>query len=370
MLGLPSMSASARRRVVILLSATATFALADWVVRRGDETLGAYYIDRYVRKQAVMDSLPERPDIVLLGSSRTLYGLVPEEFSRATGRRVFNLGVPATKVIEWRLMASEMFGFWRPALVVLGVNGSAIRADYLPIPAARDMFGWRDFVNYCRTDGWSSEVAGHYFKRNLGRAWAMWHRRFEVRYWIDEHVGFILPKYAQLARERREMVAEPCPPDGYEHPWLKGERLANLRAQIELNGEDRVQRVGLPTHSPNAQPLAHFEALLSWFDERGIPLIVAYLPNSPRTEARWASVEPELKRDLAAACARARVPFLNCTQQEMPRTDDDFLDETHAGLYLARRISRRIAGQIVALGMIDSDRPRYADASDAEATTP
>jgi hypothetical protein len=370
MLGLSSMSAAARRRIVILWSAAATFALADWVVRGGDESLRAYYTNQYTRKRAVIDSLPQRPDIVLFGSSRTHYGLVPDEFARATARRVFNFGVPASKVIEWKIIARETFASWQPLLVVLGVNGSAIRADYLPVPAARDMFEWRDFIDYCRTDGWSSEVAGHYFRHNLGRAWATWHHRSEIRYWIDEHSGFFLPKYAQHARERREMVAMPCPPDGYEHPWLRGERLASLKAQIELNGEGRVTRSGVPAYAPDAQALVHFEELLAWFDAQQIPLVVAYLPNSPRTEARWASVEPQLERDIAAACARAGVPYLSCTRDEIPRSNDDYLDETHAGLYLAQSISRRIAGKIVALGLIDAERPRFADASDAEATVP
>src|SRR5690606_38803480 len=150
----PPMNAPARRRIVILLTAAMTFAGADWLVRRNERSLDAYYIDRFRRKRPVLEGLAPRPDIILLGSSRTDYGLVPEEFMRATGRSAFNFGIPSTKVIEWRIMAREAFRNWRPALVVLGVNASDVRADYLPVPAARDLFTPADFIGYCMSDGW------------------------------------------------------------------------------------------------------------------------------------------------------------------------------------------------------------------------
>ncbi|MBN2561166.1 MAG: hypothetical protein JXQ75_09575 [Phycisphaerae bacterium] len=360
-----------RRRVTVVASTLACLAAVDVLVRCGDKELRQFYIDPYERKRTTLTELSPRPEIVLMGSSRANYGFVPEEFRRVTGRRTFNLAVPGSKVIEWQCVARDCLQPLEPSLVVLGVNASALRADYSPLPAARHLFTWSDMVDYCESDGWSGEVVRHFLLRNVGPAWATFHRRYEVKMLIQEQVGIILPKYAQLASERRAWVAKPCPPDGYEHPWLYGRRLRDLQAQLDEDGEAKVWAASVPAFSPDARAIDHFGRLLAWFTQRGIPLMVAYLPNSPRTENRWAEVEPGMINILAAVCHEHGIPFISCFRDELPRTNRDFVEELHAGLPLARRISLRVAGHVQALGLLEDDRlPRMARIPEGGPTPP
>ncbi|MCG8406687.1 MAG: hypothetical protein MI923_15940 [Phycisphaerales bacterium] len=347
-------TSSARRRIVVVSTTILSLITVDLVIRHYDDELTAFYMNRYERKQQVLNRLSDKPEIILMGSSRVKYGLVPEEFQRVTGRRAFNLGIPASKVIEWQLYAEQCFAEYRPALVVLGINASAIRADYLPMPAATDLFHWEDFATYCKTDGWSDQVAKQYLTREIGSFWAFYHRRYGLKMLLQEQMGFLLPKHAQHAMERRAMVAEPCPNDGYEHPWLKGRQLRNLGIKLEEDGE-WVWSAAPPPFSPDAPAITHFERFLAWFNQRGIRVIVAYLPNSPLAEERWRSVEPQMITAIEASCRKHGIDFLPHNPKEIPATNYDYLQELHVGLPLARQISRRIAGHIVSLGLLPTD---------------
>lgn len=354
MKGSRPLNTNARRRIIIVSTVLCCLAAVDLVVRQYDQELTAFYMNRYERKQEVLGRLPDKPEIILMGSSRAKYAFVPEEFQKVTGLRAFNLGVPAAKTIEWQLMAERCFREFRPSLVVLGINASAVRADYLPLPAAVDLFEHKDFVRYCLQDGWSGDTAKHYLARELGSAWAFYHRRYGLKMSLLEHLGFLVPKYAQKAIERRAMVAERCPVDGFEHPWLKGRQLRNLGIQLEEDGE-WVWAPATPPYSPDATASYYFEQLLEWFKRRRIRVIVTYLPNSPRTEERWRAVEPQMATMIESSCRKCGVYFLPYSYEDLPRTNYDYLGDLHVGLPLARRISRRIAHQVIALGLLPSE---------------
>ncbi|MFQ5430482.1 MAG: hypothetical protein ACE5E1_09255 [Phycisphaerae bacterium] len=362
-------TASRRRRVIILATAAACLLGADAWVRETKSSLDPFYIDRYRRKLAAIMAEPGEAQILLMGSSRARYALVPEEFRRITGLRAFNFGVPASKPIEWQWMARNGIRTARPRLVVLGVNASAIRADYLPVPAARNLFTLKDFLSYCRTDGWSGELASHYLDRNVLSVWALLHRRFEVKMLVQKQLGGILPKYAQQAIEREAMASKPCPPDGFEHPWLAGRRLKNLGLWIEDDPKS-ITAANPPPFSEQAPALSHFEKLLEWCIEQRVPLVVAYLPNSPATEDRWRDVEPQMQAAIASACRAHGIPFLPCDQRTIPRTDYDYIEEMHTGLPLARRISRRIARFIRARGLLDASSEKLASLPEEETNAP
>jgi hypothetical protein len=349
-----------RRRCVVVASALACLVLADILVRHTDVRLRAFYVNTYERKLGALSDRSPKPEIILMGSSRAKYGLVPAEFERLTGLRAFNLGIPASKTLEWQKVAQRLLERMTPSLVVLGVNASIVRADYLPVPAARDLWRFDDFAAYCGSDGWSGEIAGHYIVRNAGAVWRLYHDRFELRLLAQERLGFILPKHAQLAAERRTRVSKPLPPDGFEHPWLYGRRLRNLQVLLDEDGPANVQAAGTPAYSPDAKAVAHFDTLLGMFRARGVPVIVAYVPNSPRTEERWKDVEPAMIDILENVCRDNGVPFVSCSQADLPRTDADYLEELHAGLPLAKRISRRIAGRITALGLLEGPQRHVA----------
>lgn len=358
-----------RRRLVIVATTLLCLAATDLLVRSGDEHLSGFYLNRYQRKLAVLSRLDPKPEIVLMGSSRAKYALVPEEFRNVTHLAAFNLGIPASKVIEWRHLAEEMIRLAKPKLIVLGVNASAVRADYLPVPAARELFTLNDFLDYCRSDGWSGEVAMHFLERNAGKAWALYHRRFEIKMFLQAQAGGILPKHAQEALEHRAMVSTRCPPDGYEHPWLYGRRLRHLQAQLDTEG-DAVWAAAVPAFAPDAGAIGHLGKLLVWIKGQGIAVIVAYIPNSPRTEKRWIAMEPRMIEEIAAVCRRSRVPFVSCAQGEFPRANADYLEELHVGLPLARRLSRRIAQRARDLGMLEQGAPGLAHVPEEDATLP
>ncbi len=357
---------SNRRRCVVVGTALACLVLADVLVRNADHRLRAFYVNAYERKLGALDDRSPQPEIILMGSSRAKYALVPEEFERATGRRAFNLGIPASKTLEWQKVVQGLLERTTPSLVVLGVNASIVRADYLPVPAARDLWAFDDFAAYCWSDGWSPEITGHYIVRNAGSAWRLYHDRFELRLLMQERIGFVLPKHAQVAAERRARVSKPLPSDGFEHPWLYGRRLRNLQVLLDEDGQENVWAAGTPAYSPDAQAVVHFEALLTMLRARGVPVVVAYLPNSPRTEERWKDVEPAMIDILRTACRENGVAFVSCTQAELHRTNADYLEELHAGLPLARRISQRIAGRVTVLGLLEGGPRHVARAGETD----
>lgn len=355
--------------MIIAGGAALFLAAVDGVVRLGKDELAGFYINGYERKSAALERRRERLQLVLMGSSRAKYGLVPDAFERVTGLRAFNLGIPASKTLEWRILAERVFSDYRPRLVVLGVNASEMRANYLPVPGAIDLFGWADFAAYTLSDGWSTEVAEPFLQRQVGEAWAFYGRRYGLKLMLHEQLAALLPKHAQHARERREMVAAPCPDDGFEHPWLRGRNLRNLGLQLEEQGE-RVRAAEVPPYSPDADALRHFEELLAWFNDRGIRVAVAYLPNSPRTERRWQAVEPQMIAAIEGVCGRCAVPFFQHRDGPDGRTDYDYVEELHAGLPLARRISEGIARRIVAAKLLADDRPMFARIGEEEGGGP
>lgn len=358
-----------RRRVTIVLTVLASLIAVDLLVRASATGLAPYRWDPYRRKLDALTAQSPKPEIVLIGSSRVKHGLDPEVFHSLTGKRAFNAGLAATKVLEWQCVAEDYIRDVHPDLVILGVNVSAFRDDYLPIPAARNLFTWDDVVHYCRTDGWSGQVVGDFLIHNSEHVWATFHHREEIRLILQGKLDRILPKYAQQSRDRRKQVAKSCPDNGYEHPWLSSTIMPDLQQQLDQQGE-RVWRASTPVFSPNAPAFRHFESLLDWFDNQGIPLIIAYIPNSPRTEARWTAVEPDMIHVLETVCNKHDVPFISCDQDELPRENRDYMEELHVGLPLARRISERIARTAMTLGLFKAGENHLAQSTEFERHLP
>jgi len=351
-------SSSVRRRIIIVTTALACLVAADIGVRRAEPVLRTYDVALY---EKTIEELLHRgvPDIVLMGSSRAKYALVPEQFSAVTGRPAYNVAIAGSKTVEWQLLARRLFEGRRPKLVVLGINASELRADYLPSPAARHLFTFDDLCEHLRRDHPSTEVVGNYLRHSLGPAWAAFDRRYELKMSLQEGLGDFLPKHAQEARELRQRVARPSPPDGYDHPWLRGRHRPTLDDQLVAD-ETQVVRASTPLFSPRAEAFSHLSDLLDWLHARRIELIVAYIPNSPATENRWRDVEPAMVEIIASICRDHGVPFLPCSQADVPRSNRDFIEEVHVGLPLARQISGRIARHILALGLLQDRTQQFA----------
>jgi hypothetical protein len=355
---------SSRRRLIVLISAALTLAAFDLLVRHFAPLLARYEVDDYGRKPAVLRHTG-MPDLVLMGSSRTKYALVPEEFANASGLSAYNLGIAGSKTAEWLAVARTLFADTAPRLVVLGVNASEFRADDLPISAARELWRVEDFVDSLGVDGLSIDVAGAFTRRTAGPAWAAYDCRYEIRMALQEAAARLFPKHAQHARELRERVAAPVPPMGYDHPWLYGRQLRDLQVRL-LESPAAVDAASVPAFDAGAAAFVRFEQLLEWLKSRGIGVAVVYLPNSPRTEARWSGVEPLFIDEISTRCRRYGVQFYPLPAHELPRTNADYLEEVHVGLPLARRISRRTAGLLVASGIMPARLPRVAGVSAGE----
>ncbi len=347
-----------RRRVIIVLIAAGTLAAVDSVVRRMRPMLEAYTVVENERNSAVVTQ-GQMPDIVLLGSSRAKYGLVPDEFERATGRTAHNLSMSGSKVVEWLAFSRTIFQNAHPKLVVIGINASEVRQDYVPTEAARNFFSFTDLLESFTRDGPSTEVVGAYLRRTTAPLWASFAQRYELRMWGQEQLGAVLPKHAQHARELRDRVASKPPPKGYLHPWAQGRRLRSLEERL-LENAAAIDAMSCPQFSPNAPALERLGQFLEELHGREIEAIVAYIPNCPRTEERWSNVEPLAIEAIASICNRHGVPFVPCPHDEVPRTNRDFLDEIHVGLPLAHAISRRAARAILVAGLLQFDTPLLA----------
>lgn len=362
------MTKAVRRRIVIVATAVACLAATDAWVRAKKSVLQTYDVAVYERT-AVNARQRGLTDIVLMGSSRAKYALVPDEFTAVTGRPAYNAAIAGSKVVEWQLLAKRLFAGQRPRLVVVGINASELRADYLPTTAARHLFELPDLLEHLRQDRPSVEVVGNYLRSRLGPAWTLFDSRYELKTWCEEQLASLLPKHAQAAKELRERVARPNPPDGYDHPWLRGRQLRTLQERLTTDPAD-VIIASTPKFSPQADAFTRLGKLLDWFGERRIPVLVAYIPNCPATEERWREVEPAMIEAIARTCRCRRVPFLACGLDDVPRTNGDYVEEIHVGLDLARRISGRAARHIQALGLLDAEDRRLAGTPNADAVTP
>ena len=348
---------SRRRRIILCTTAALCLLCADVVVRRMRPALSAYDVADYARKPNALRS-GEMPDIVLMGSSRAKYALVPGDFEAATGRSAYNLGIAGSKTVEWLTLVRRLFARQRPKLVVLGVNASEFRADYSPTAAARHLFTLADLRESLMMDGPSLDVFGKYLRHRLGPIWATYDRRYELKMWAQQRLGGLLPKYAQAARELRRRATRPPPPKGYDHPWMHGRQLRDLGRRL-LEDRAAVVAASVPKFSTHADAFKRLDQLLGWLHHRGIAVVVAYLPNSPQTEARWSGIEPRMIEAIQAVCRGRSVPFVRCDRADLPRTNHDFLEEIHVGLPLAHRISRRLARDIETLDVLDPRPTRF-----------
>lgn len=362
-----SCRSSTTRRITILIVVALTLVSFDLLVRRADDELARYDVADYQRKPAVLRHTGV-PDIVLMGSSRAKYALVPEEFEAASGLTAYNLGIAGAKVVEWLTVSRNLFAADPPRLVVLGVNASEFRADYRPVDAARELWHAGDFLESLRVEGFSLDVAGAVARRTAGPAWAAFHRRYEIRMALQERLATLLPKHAQHARELRERVASPVPPAGYDHPWLHGRQLRDLQVRL-LENPAAVDAASVPEFDAGAAAFVRFDQLLEWLTSREIAVAVVYLPNSPRTAARWRGIEPRFVEEIARRCTARGIPFYPLPPGELPRTNADFLEEVHVGLPLARDISRRTAGLVIVSGLVPGGARKMAGVP-AEANSP
>ena len=360
-----------RRRIILLSTVALCLLSTEWVVRSARQTLnqydGRYEPGGFARRQSELEALRDC-DVLLLGSSRVMYALVPEEFQKVTHRSAYNLGLSGGRTADWQIFARRILGRHRPELVVLGVNAEAFFEDYIPDKTAFLLFDFNDLLESIRREGFSGKVISRYAQSRFAHFWSFYGRRAEVRHHLQEEAAWLLPKYAQLSREQRKRSSFLSPQDGFENLYLAlGRKTQTLQETLDKGEPVHFPLEKIPQLVPNASPYGRFRDLLASFKDRRVPVIVAYLPNSPRAEARWKAEEPSIIDRIAGLCDEHGVPFINCRDAQISRTNDDYMDEIHMALPLARRISRHIARRIVAMHLLPGNTPQLAQ-SHTEAT--
>jgi hypothetical protein len=361
-----------RRRVIVVAAALLCLVAADLTVRGIKGTLqqydGSYEPGEHRRKLSELRALPAGR-IVLMGSSRVQFALVPEEFERLTRRSAFNLGISGSFTADWQVFARRLIAGHRPRLVILGVNANSFRPDYLPTKAAYLLFDFHDLIDSIGREGPSWKVLRCYTRQKVDRMWTWFGRRRELRMLGEEALAWLLPKQARQARELRLRFTRETSPDGFAHPEMVGRKVETLQQVLDVGGNVHFPQYDVPRFDAAASPFGRFDALLSTFRESEITVVVAYVPNSPRAEARWSRVEPKIKNRISAICRDHGVPFLALDQNQLPRTNSDYFDEIHVTLPMARRISRYLAQHIEAQHLLEAPATRLAQ-SEAPSSTP
>lgn len=354
-----------RRRLAVCGCTLLSLVIADVAVRHARPALLAYDLGAFDNEEFELKPAQLRqlamPDIILMGSSRARYAFVPDEFEAVTGRSAYNLGVNGAQTVEWLVMARQLFVRHRPLLVVLGVNAGEFRADYRPRVGARFLFTFGDAVESFVMEGLSQDVLAPYVRHQFGPSWAAYEQRHPLKMWWQERLGFILPHYAEAARKLRQRVAKLYPPEvrqavakGYGHPWTHGWRMD------EFGRSEGTAVTRVPRFSEAADTFARFDQFLGWLQDHGIAVVVAYVPNSPKTERQWAAIEPRMALTIDFLCRARGVPFLPCGVDDLPRENADYMDEVHVGWPLARRLSQRVARYVETLGVLKRRASRVA----------
>lgn len=279
--------------------------------------------------------------IVLTGSSRAACGFHPEEFAGILGRPVFNLGISATKPFEWKMLCRDYLKGRRPDLVVLGVNANEVSGVFQPAEAAATLMTAKDVLRYTLDEEFNPRVIGTYAQASFGRAWALFGHRYAIRLWVDEQLGRVHAGFGAEARLWRKRNGLRDAPDGFDHPWLAGQSMRNLAQRLKDNPNSVNFFPG--TFDENNPSMRYFKETLDELIAWKMPVVVAYIPNSPLAQSRWPGVEARGSAVLARVCAERGVPYFDV---RLDLTNDDFFDETHLALPAARRLSRAIAERI------------------------
>lgn len=362
------------RRAIVLSTVTLCLLAVEWAVGWSQETLnqydGRFEPGGFARRQSEIETL-EGCDIILLGSSRVMYALVPEEFRNVTHHAAYNLGLSGGRTADWQIFARRLSDHHRPELIILGVNAEAFFQDYIPERTAFLLFDFDDLLESFRREGFSRKVISRYAQSRFTRLWTLYGRRAEIKHHLQEQTAWLFPKYAQLSREQRRRSSFLSPHDGYENLYIAlGHETQTLQEAIDGGTPIHFPLEDIPQFVPDASPYGRFGDVLAFFNDRHISVIVAYLPNSPRAEARWKAEEPSIIHHIAGLCQTHDVPFINCRSEQIRRTNGDYLDEIHVDLPLARRISRHIARRIVAMNLLPQDTPQFVQSQTAAMQAP
>jgi hypothetical protein len=334
--------------VIVMADLVATrLRLKYWLPRTNDRSLNVYLYQR--------DRV--RPDVLFVGSSKTLRGIVPsiieKELGAALGRPVsaFNVAQLGTSAFGNSLVLRDLVDSnGSPGVVVLELSPAALNANHGGIPdSLRYYCSSRDLL---RSLGWLSSIqrltaaAGGSFRGISNLALYLHHSIFPH--------GMIAGLETLVERRGREFP-DPAGPDTSlselpEESWRK--LLQRLRRHHRPRLVDRYRIGGAPE--------AGFRAIRRLTGDRGIPLVV-YNPPVTRAYRRAilpAAVRREFADYITSAAAADGFLYLDLDGGAPRLSQRDFIDLGHLNDDGATKLSRHMARSVLAPLMRDRDTSR------------
>lgn len=286
----------------------------------------------------------ERPDVVVMGSSRAYAGLSPSIIERQvfqkTGKRIraFSIAQRGGAIRTDRVIIRDVLkGKKRPGLILLGVDTRGFNSNnhiqdeiYFKYYATqRDILSEDGSITLAEL-GWRAQG----FIRDTSNLL----RLVESSPWQSDHKE----QLALLTKHHGAIPVERSVAD------LDGEELALMKSRLfSVRGEElkRYEIEGVADHA--------FKSIISLCDERNIKLVVVNMPVHPEFMDIYRNDErSRFLEYIVPACEHAHVEFANL-QEEVALDDTEFWDLGHVNKYGAEIIGRYITEELLLPEMND-----------------
>jgi hypothetical protein len=310
-------------------------AIAGWLPQLRDP----YYGEKLVRLLRRRDASPGRPlTVIMLGSSRTLYGLkagsLEEELAAPLGRPVvcFNFGIPSAGPVTELLMLKRLQAEGihpdlllvevLPYLLAWPVPNQELEAGGLPI----DRLGWRDLPLLARYSGPGREA--------LRRDW-----------WQGELVPWHTHRLAILNRVAPRLLPLDRRVDGFWSVDRSGylgtdwETLSPAVRRRALESARRECASSLTGFVPRGPASEGLREILAVCQGGRIPAALVLMPEGPEFRSWYPPGTWEQIQSYLDGLSRDwEVPLINAREW---LAEDDFLDSHHMLARGAARFTER-----------------------------
>ena len=279
------------------------------------------YGDKFVKLKT------KTPDVLMLGSSRTLLGFHAGRVEEQTGRTAFNFGTPATGPITHLVYLERLLKQGvRPRRLIVEVlpsmfadgpegpieqtflNGERLTADEIDTV---ERFGFAPAVV---RPAWRESVIAPWWKLRfqiLGRispSWLPWNLRFDWSRTADAH-GWATPPRQEVTPEERAV------------------QLAKVRDEYAHTLAHMV---------PNGRPLSALRELIAICQANDIPVTLVRMPEGDTFREMY---PPGLEERVTAILEPLGVPVIDARQW---LTEDDFYDGHHPFTRGAEKFTDRL----------------------------
>jgi hypothetical protein len=306
--------------------------LSYWEPDKAD-TLGIYQFQ----------NSPEQPDIVIVGSSRARFGLLPEPMAQEvmattdTDVDIFNLGQDTGGMrISYAILKNVLRGEKRPRLVLLEIrvwdlnsNSSGVNNAYFKYYAnQRDIL--RSLDKSIFFGGLGPRAQG--FLRSISNLlWLAQKNPWQAQY--QEKLDLLQENSGAELRYVGSSIAEMSE--------KKRKRFTSLRFHMLEDLMERFQIKGPAEHA--------FKDFIALCRRRNIKLILLTMPLHPDDpELNYYRAEHlEFIEYVSEICAREDIRFLNLQEEGPPLGDEHFGDYDHLNVTGAEIVSTYVSKRIL-----------------------